>query len=144
MKILKTIFGFLSSIFVLGGAGVFAWQYFRNKQLFVVLLNNSIVKGSLGVLQKMGLALIAIIIGLILFAIYMKIGGVVRRIEREKRAALKEQQRENEAVQRQLREEAENAKAEIEQVKKENELMKMTFMRKKEEEPETEGTAEQE
>lgn len=133
MKILKKIVGLLSALLVIGGVFVLFWQYFRNKQLFVVLLSNSIVKGSIGVLQKMGMALIAIILGLILFVIYMKIGSVVRRNEREKREALKLQQKENEELQRQLKKEAEEAKAEAEQAKKENELMKMTFMRKKEE-----------
>ena len=130
MKILKKLVGLLSALLIIGGAFVLLWQYFRNKQLFVVLLSNSIVKGSIGVLQKMGMALIAIIVGLILFVIYMKIGSVVRRNEREKREALKLQQKENEELQRQLKKEAEEAKAEAEQAKKENELMKMTFMRK--------------
>ena len=92
MKILKKIVGLLSALLIIGGAFVLLWQYFRNKQLFVVLLSNSIVKGSIGVLQKMGMAVIAIIVGLILFVIYMKIGSVVRRNEREKREALKLQQ----------------------------------------------------
>ena len=143
MKILKKIVGLLSALLVIGGVFVLFWQYFRNKQLFVVLLSNSIVKGSIGVLQKMGMALIAIILGLILFVIYMKIGSVVRRNEREKREALKLQQKENEELQRQLKKEAEEAKAEAEQAKKENELMKMTFMRKKEEGSEEEPVEEE-
>ncbi|MBR4471268.1 MAG: hypothetical protein IKS54_08180 [Erysipelotrichaceae bacterium] len=143
MKILKKIVGLLSALLIIGGAFVLLWQYFRNKQLFVVLLSNSIVKGSIGVLQKMGMAVIAIIVGLILFVIYMKIGSVVRRNEREKREALKLQQKENEELQRQLKKEAEEAKAEAEQAKKENELMKMTFMRKKEEGSEEESVEEE-
>ena len=138
MKLLKKIVGFVSLLLIVGGAAVLMWQYFRNKQLFVVLLSNSIVKGSIGVLQKMGMALIAIILGLILFVVYMKIGSVVRRIDREKKEALKIQQKENEEMQRQLKKEAEQAKAEAEQAKKENELMKMTFMRKEDEETEEE------
>ena len=133
MKLLKKIVGFVSLLLIVGGAAVLMWQYFRNKQLFVVLLSNSIVKGSIGVLQKMGMAIIAIFLGLIMFVLYMKIGSVVRRNEREKREALKVQQKENEALQRQLKKEAEEAKAEAEQAKKETELMKMTFMRKEEE-----------
>lgn len=143
MKILKKIVGLLSALLIIGGAFVLLWQYFRNKQLFVVLLSNSIVKGSIGVLQKMGMAVIAIIVGLILFVIYMKIGSVVRRNEREKREALKLQQKENEELQKQLKKEAEEAKAEAEQAKKENELMKMTFMRKKEEGSEEEPVEEE-
>ncbi|MBQ9425789.1 MAG: hypothetical protein IJU42_07605 [Erysipelotrichaceae bacterium] len=133
MKLLKKLVGFIALALVVGGSFVLLWQYFRNKQLFVVLLSNSIVKGSIGVLQKMGMAIIAIFLGLIMFVLYMKIGSVVRRNEREKREALKVQQKENEALQRQLKKEAEEAKAEAEQAKKETELMKMTFMRKEEE-----------
>jgi uncharacterized membrane protein (DUF106 family) len=133
MKLLKKLFGFLSLVLIIGGAFVLFWEYFRNKQLFVVLLSNSIVKGSIGVLQKMGLAIIAIIAGLIMFVIYMRLAGAVRRNEREKREALREAQKESEETQRQLKKEAEAAKAEAEKVKKENELMKMTFMRKPEE-----------
>ncbi len=133
MKLLKKLFGFLSLILIIGGVFVLFWQYFRNKQLFVVLLSNSIVKGSIGVLQKMALAIIAIIAGLIMFVIYMRLAGVVRRNEREKREAIREAQKESEETQRQLKKEAEEAKAEAEKVKKENELMKMTFMRKPEE-----------
>lgn len=149
MKLLKKLFGFLSLILIIGGSFVLFWEYFRNKQLFVVLLSNSIVKGSIGVLQKMGLAIIAIIAGLIVFVIYMRLAGAVRRNEREKREAIREAQKESEETQRQLKKEAEAAKAEAEKVKKENELMKQTFMRKPEDaqevtaepepEPEKEG-----
>ncbi len=136
MKILKKIVGLIAFALVLGGTAVLFWQYFRNKQLFVVLLSNSIVKGSIGVLQKMGIALLAVILGLLMFVLYMKLAGVVRRNEREKREALKLAQKENEEIQRQLKQEAEEAKKEAEVAKKENELMKMTFMRKEGEETE--------
>ena len=118
-KILKTILGFLSLVFIIGGALVLGWQYFRNKQLFVVLMNNSIVKGSLSVLRTMGFAVLAIVIGLIFTSIYFKVGSSIRRDEREKNAALREQQREQEERNRQLREEAEAAKAEADLMKRE-------------------------
>ena len=89
------------------------------------------------------LAVVAIVAGLLMFVVYMRLVSAVWKEEREKRAALKEAQRENEELNRQLREEAQQAKAEAEKAKKENELMKMTFMRK-EEEPETEETTETE
>lgn len=143
MRILRTIFGFLSLTLVLGGSLTLFWQYFRNKQLFVVLMSNSIVKGSMSVLRNMLFAVIAIIVGLIFFSVYLKIAGWVRRNEREKQARLEEQQRLSEETARQLRKEAEDAKAEIEQVKKENELMKMTFMRKPEEEETAETSVEE-
>ncbi len=144
MKIIKKIVGFISLILVAGGAIVLFWQYFRNKQMFAILAANSVVKGSLPIIQRMLLAVVAIIAGLLMFVVYMRLVSAVWKEEREKRAALKEAQKENEELNRQLREEAEQAKAEAERAKKENELMKMTFMRKKEEDPETEETAETE
>ncbi len=135
MKVVKKIVGFISLILVAGGAIALFWQYFRNKQMFAILAANSVVRGSLPVIQRMLLAVVAIIAGLLMFVLYMKVASIVRREEREKRAALKEAQRENEELNRQLRQEAEEAKAEAEKARKENELMKMTFMRK-EEEPE--------
>ena len=110
MKLLKKIVGFIALALVLGGTIALCWQYFRNKQLFVVLLSNSIVKGSIGVLQKMGIALLAIILGLLMFVLYMKIASVVRKNEREKREAMKLAQQENEELQRQLKAEAEEMK----------------------------------
>lgn len=143
MKIIKKIVGFISLILVAGGSIVLFWQYFRNKQMFAILAANSVVKGSLPVIQRMLLAVVAIVAGLLMFVVYMRLVSAVWKEEREKRAALKEAQRENEELNRQLREEAQQAKAEAEKAKKENELMKMTFMRK-EEGPETEETTETE
>lgn|GEM_PF-1240375 len=134
MKILKTIFGFIAGVLIIGGGITFAWQYFRNKQLFVILMNNSVVKGSLGVLQRMALSVLAVILGLIVLSTYLKISSYIRRKEREKEEALLAQQRENEELNRQLKKEAEEAKAETERVKKQNDLLKMTFIRN----PETE------
>ena len=129
MKILKTIFGFIAGVLIIGGGITFAWQYFRNKQLFVILMNNSVVKGSLGVLQRMALSVLAVILGLIVLSTYLKISSYIRRKEREKEEALLAQQRENEELNRQLKKEAEEAKAETERVKKQNDLLKMTFIR---------------
>ena len=143
MKIIKKIVGFISLILVAGGSIVLFWQYFRNEQMFAILAANSVVKGSLPVIQRMLLAVVAIVAGLLMFVVYMRLVSAVWKEEREKRAALKEAQRENEELNRQLREEAQQAKEEAEKAKKENELMKMTFMRK-EEEPETEETTETE
>ena len=51
MKIIKKIVGFISLILVAGGSIVLFWQYFRNKQMFAILAANSVVKGSLPVIQ---------------------------------------------------------------------------------------------
>ena len=129
MKILKKIVGLISFVLILGGAIALMWQYFRNKQLLEVLVANSIVKGSISVLQKMAISVLGVILGLIFLVVYLKIGSVVRRNERERRIALKEEQREQEEQNRQLRKEIDEARAEAEKAKKENELMRQTFVR---------------
>ena len=136
MKILKKILGFLSMVAIIGGAGSLAWQYFRNKQLLEVLVSNSIVKGSINVLKRMGISVLVIFGGMVLLIIYFKIGSIVRRIEREKREALREERRESEELNRQLREEADKARAEAEQAKKENEFMRQSLMNNQGEEKE--------
>ena len=133
MKIIKKIFGFLTLLFIIGGWLVFTFTYIRNRALLEVLVANSIVKGSMQVLKIMAYSVLAVIIGLIFFVIYLKIGSYVRKAEREKEEALWEQQRANEEMNRQLRKEAEEAKKEAEQIRKDNEMMKMTYMAKEEE-----------
>ena len=132
MKILKKILGFLSVVTILGGSGSLAWQYFRNKQLLEVLVSNSI-----NVLKRMGISILVIFAGMVLLIIYFKIGSVVRRVEREKREALKEERRESEELNRQLRKEADEARAEAEQARKENEFMRQSLLNKQSEEGET-------
>ncbi|MBO7698887.1 MAG: hypothetical protein J6S38_07645 [Erysipelotrichaceae bacterium] len=137
MKLIKKILGFFALAGILGGAGSLAWQYFRNKQLLEVLVSNSIVKGSLNVLQKMGLSVLIIFVGMLFLSAYFKVGGIVRRIEREKQEALWQERRENEERNEQLRREAEELRAEAEQAKRENELMRKTFMKAPKEDEET-------
>ncbi|MBR2808748.1 MAG: hypothetical protein IKE33_00745 [Erysipelotrichaceae bacterium] len=120
-KVTKKIVGFIALVLILGGLLVLGWEYFRNKQLFEVLMNNSIVKGSAVVLKKMLLALGAMILGLIISSVYFKLGSSIRRDEREKRQLQKEREKEQEELNKQLKKEAEEAKAEAEAVKKENE-----------------------
>ena len=137
MKFLRQVFAFLGGFSILGGAMVLMWQYFRNKQLFVVLLSNSIVKGSISVLQKMAWAALAVVVGLIFLLISMKFGSIVRRNERERKALLKQQQKENDEIARQLKKEAEEAKAEAEQAKAEAERIRLSLADTKTEEEET-------
>ena len=143
MKFLRQVFAFLGGFSVLGGAFVLMWQYFRNKQLFVVLLSNSIVKGSISVLQKMAWAALAVVVGLIFLLISMKFGSIVRRNERERKALLKQQQKENDEIARQLKKEAEEAKAEAEQAKAEAERIRLTLEDSRKEEAETETGVEE-
>ncbi len=144
MKILKKIVGLVSTILVVGGVIFLFWQYSRNKALFEILYVNPAFIQLQGILEKMGIALLAVILGLVMFVLYMKLGSIVRRNEREKKQAMKAQIKESEEMNRQLKKEAEDAKAEAEEVKKENELMKMTFMRKDGEEPAEEVSEEPE
>ena len=136
MKLFKNLFSSLALILITGGVLVLGWEYFRNKQLFVVLLSNSIVKGSMRVLQTMGIALLAVILGLVFFVISVKIGGAVRRNEREKKELLREQQKESEELKRQLRKEAEEAKAEAEEARAETERIRLSFGKKEEDKKE--------
>ena len=89
MKIIKKIVGFISLILVAGGALVLFWQYFRNKQMFAILAANSVVKGSLPVIQRMLLAVVAIVAGLLMFVVYMRLVSAVwsfaKRLRRPKR-----------------------------------------------------------
>ena len=142
MKFLKKIVGFLALTGILGGGVSLAWQYFRNKQLLEVLISNSIVKGSINVLQKMGISVLVIFVGMMFLSAYFKLGSIVRRVEREKEEAIMAERREAEERNEQLRREAEEAKAEAEKIKVENELMRKTFMNKPGEEKEAEKTEE--
>ena len=132
LKILKKILGFIALVLILGGIIMLMWEYFRNKQLLEVLVSNSIVKGSIGVLRKMGIAALAIVLGLMVLSAYFKVGSIVRKNEREREEALWKEAMEKEELTRQLKKEAEDAKAEVEKVKMENDLMRKTFIRKPE------------
>jgi len=136
MKFLQKLFSYIAAILIAGGAAVLSWQYFRNKQLFVVLLSNSIVKGSISVLQKMFYALCAIVVGLICLSISLKFASIVRRNEREKKEALRLQQKESDELNRQLKAEAEQARAEAEEAKAETERIRLSFGKKEEEKEE--------
>lgn len=133
MRLIKRIIGIFTLVLVVGSLSTFVFTYVRNKPLLDILMANSVVRGSIAVLRIMGLSILGFIVGLLCFSFWLRLGTVVRRIEKEKQEALLEQQRESDEINRQLRKEAEAAKAEAEQAKKENELMKMTFMRKEDE-----------
>ena len=136
MRIIQKLFGFIGMLLIIGGAGVIIWQYLLNKQLFAVLVSNSIVRGSMDVLKKMGLGILAIIVGLICLVIWVKAGSVARRNERERSAALREQEKENREETKRLRKEAEEARKEAEAAKKEAEKIKLTLEPKEKEETE--------
>ena len=133
MRFIQKIFGFIGMLLIIGGAGVISWEYFRNKQLFVVLLSNTIVRGSMDVLKKMALGILAVMVGLICLVIWMKTGSVARRNERERSAALKEAEKENREEAKRLRKEAEEARREAEEAKREAEKIKLTLEPKEDE-----------
>ncbi|MBR2808637.1 MAG: hypothetical protein IKE33_00180 [Erysipelotrichaceae bacterium] len=137
MKFLKKLISFIAMVLIIGGGLSLGWIYFRNKQLFNILLTNSIVQGSLGVLKEMGLAIIAIFIGLVFLTISLKLGSIVRRNERNKKAARMEEQRRLEEQNRQYEQEAIQAKAEAAAARREAEKVRMTLASKIEE-PKTE------
>ena len=137
MKFLKKLISFIAMVLIIGGSLSLGWIYFRNKQLFNILLTNSIVQGSLGVLKEMGLAIIAIFIGLVFLTISLKLGSIVRRNERNKKAARMEEQRRLEEQNRQYEQEAIQAKAEAAAARREAEKVRMTLASKIEE-PKTE------
>ena len=133
MKVIKQIFSWLATILIIGGLVVIGFTYITNKNLFAVLLSNSIVKGSFSVLKRMLFGALAVLAGMIALIISMKIGGVVRRKEREKRAQEKQYRVEAEEQARQLRLEAEEAKAEAERVRKEAEAERDRYIQQQQE-----------
>ena len=74
-------------VLIVGGLLVLFYQYTINKNLFHVLMNNSVVQGSLGVLQKMLWATLAMLVGFMLLSASFKLGSYVKQREEEKRIA---------------------------------------------------------
>ena len=90
-KYLKKIVGALSLVLIIGGLIVFIWNYFHNLSLFRVLMENSVVRGSLTALKVMALSILAFIAGLIVAVIYLKIGSSIRKEEKIKKKKLEEE-----------------------------------------------------
>ena len=87
MKLIKTILMWLSIILILVGLLVIVIQYTSNVNLFHVLMNNSVVQGSLGVIKTILMAALAVLIGFILLIASFKLGSYISRKEEEKRLA---------------------------------------------------------
>lgn len=90
-KYLKKIVGALSLVLIIGGLIVFIWNYFHNLSLFRVLMENSVVRGSLTALKIMALSILAFIAGLIVAVIYLKIGSSIRKEEKIKKKKIEEE-----------------------------------------------------
>ena len=140
MKILRRIFDFLAAVLILGGLIIIGFTYTTKKEILNALVSNTIVKSSMSVLKTIAFSIGAILLGLVCLVIASKLASVVRRNEREKRAALREQQKENEALNKQLKKEAEEARKEAEKAKKEAEELKETLHMEEEKEKEKEAT----
>lgn len=142
MKLLRSILRYSALILVLGGLIVMFMTYITKKEILMALVSNTIVKSSMTVLKTLAFCVGAIVLGMLLFMLSMRLSSSIRKYERERDAELREKEKENRETNRRLQQEAEEAKAEAEKVKKENELMRQTFMGKPKEE-ETEKTEEE-
>ena len=140
MRFLRRIFDYLAIILIVGGLVVIGFTYTTKKEILNALVSNTIVKSSMSVLKTIAFAIGAIFLGLICLAIASKLASVVRKNEREKREALRAQEKENKELQKQLKKEAEEAKKEAEKAKKEAEKLKETLHMEEEKEKEAEAT----
>lgn len=142
MKLIRSILRYSALILVLGGLIVMFMTYITKKEILMALVSNTIVKSSMSVLRTLAICVGAIVIGMLLFMLSMRLSSSIRKYERERDAELREKEKENRETNRRLQQEAEEAKAEAEKIKKENELMRQTFMGQPKEE-ETEKTEEE-
>ena len=103
MKVIKTILMWLSIILILGGLLVIVVQYTSNVNLFHVLMNNSVVQGSLGVIKTILMAALAVLIGFILLIASFKLGSYISRKEEEKRIAELQRQADKAALEARIK-----------------------------------------
>ena len=141
MKALRSLLRYAALLLVVGGIAVIGMTYVTKKEILMALVSNTIVKSSMSVLKTIAMAVGAVILGLLIFILSMKLSSNIRRAERERNAELRQKEKETKEEAKRLQKEAEEAKAEAEKVKKENELMRQTFMREPEENKEEEKQA---
>ena len=113
MKLIKTILMWLSIILILGGLLVIVIQYTSNVNLFHVLMNNSVVQGSLGVIKTILLAALAVLIGFILLIASFKLGSYISRKEEEKRIAELQRQADKAALEARIKQQEEQTAARL-------------------------------
>ncbi len=124
MKFIQTVLNVLSAILVFGGTVVIGFTYLTNKP-FISYLSSILTNAQFGsVMKRVLYGGAAIIIGLLIFTISLRIGSAIRRKDRQRRQEEKERQAEIDAQNRQLREDAKQARAEAEAMKKEAEEAK--------------------
>ncbi len=113
MKLIKTILMWLSIILILGGLLVIVIQYTSNVNLFHVLMNNSVVQGSLGVIKTILLAALAVLVGFILLIASFKLGSYISRKEEEKRIAELQRQADKAALEARIKQQEEQTAARL-------------------------------
>ena len=121
LKVIKNILLWLALILIVGGALVFVFQYAANRNLFNVLMNNSVVQGSLGVLKSMLIAALAVLIGFMLLSAAFKLSSYIKRKEEEKRLAELQRKADELALQERMKQQEEQANA---RMKNAEEVMK--------------------
>ena len=124
MKLIRSILRYIALILVLGGVIIISFEYYKNKAVFNILTSSVEVRESMGILKIMGLALLGIVIGLLIFIMSMKLSSIIRKRERERAVELEEREKENRETAMRLQKEADEAKKEAEQARKEAEKMK--------------------
>ena len=140
MKVLKKILGWLSAILVIGGLSIILFTYLTNKP-FINYLSSIMTNAQFGtVMRRVLYGFLAVVVGLVFFALSLKAGSAVRRKERERKAIEKEEARKQQEMTEQMRSEAKQAMAEAEAMKKEAEEVKLKFAPKEPEEATEEKT----
>ena len=121
MKLIRSLLRYAALILIIGGVAVMSVTYITKKEILTALVSNTIVKSSMSVIKTLGMCVGAVIAGLLLLLLAMKLSSSIRRIEREKTAELRAREKENKETNKRLQKEAEEAKKEAEQAKKEAE-----------------------
>ena len=93
MKTLKKILGYVSVALIVVGVVMFIIFYNSNKQVLSILFSSEIVKGSMGIIKKLGISALLVVLGLIVLNVYFKVSASIYKDEKEKKKALKEQQK---------------------------------------------------
>ncbi|MBR5755222.1 MAG: hypothetical protein IKX97_05330 [Erysipelotrichaceae bacterium] len=133
MKLIRSLLRYAALILIIGGVAVMSVTYITKKEILTALVSNTIVKSSMSVIKTLGMCVGAVIAGLLLLLLAMKLSSSIRRIEREKTAELRAREKENKETNKRLQKEAEEAKKEAEQAKKEAERMKESLKTSEEE-----------
>ena len=121
MRVLKKILNWISLLLLLGGAGLILVTYITNKS-FITYLSNQLNSAQFGVpMRRMLIGIGLIVLALIIFVLALKVGGRIRKQDKERKAEEKVRQKEQEAYNKQIQQEAADAKAENERLKAEAE-----------------------